>query len=495
MGKIMTSTNNPSTKFILDDVKKTLFPLNISTFVAKYAQKELEDYIKKIYAKEENFNSQNRVYADKPNRTLRRTLKLDPIAEWYIYYIVHKYRKEFRELNKNRVSVYGYAFKDGNFIPGRESYRKFKNEYYNCKKQFKYSIQLDIANYFNTIYHHDLHHWFMGLNVEDDDAEVFGKFLRQINAGRSIDCLPQGIYPCKMIGNSYLQYIDFNGGLRSKRYLRFMDDFVLFDNDESVLYEDLYKIQILLGNKGLSISEGKLKLPIEADDNSDYTDIDNTKIELLNIRENLLQDYDDIEKDDESEYIPLTEEQRDFIFEILNNAHIEEKDVELVLVLMRDNWEDVWDQVSKIAFEYPNLAKSAHNFFQHVEDKNSISKIILNRVKTGEHLTEYQLFWMAKMCEDFLTQTEVIGELLHALYEHRSATDISRAKILEIQSIYYGLPELREKVLKDGSSTWLSWCAAIGSKPEVKSRRNQYLKYFQNASSVNNIVASAILNL
>lgn len=297
-----------------------------------------------------------------------------------------------------------------------------------------------------------------------------------------------------MIGNSYLQYIDVNSSLRSQRYLRFMDDFVLFDNNQSVLYEDLYKIQILLGNKGLSISEAKLKLPVEVD-NSNYIDIDNVKIDLLTIREKLLQDYDDIEQDDQIHDVALTEEQRDFLLEILNNDHIEEEDVELVLILMRDSWEYALDKVANIAFEYPNLAKSAYNFFQYVDDKNSVTQIILDRVRTGEHLTEYQLFWMAKMCEDFLIETRFIGELLHTLYEHRSATDISRAKILEIQSGRYGLPELREKVLRDGSSTWLSWCSAIGSKSEVKSRRNQYLKYFQKASSVNRIVGSAIFDL
>jgi hypothetical protein len=490
----MTDRNNQVAQFISDDLKRTLFPLKLSKIIAQYAQEDLYEFIKKINNEKENFNSQIKVYADKSNRSLRRTFKLDPIAEWYIYYIVDKHRKKFREIKTNRVATYGYIFKNGDPVPGRESYRNFKNDYYQCLKQFKYSMKLDISNYFNAIYHHDLNHWFERLDIEQEDISAFGKFLREINSGRSIDCLPQGMYPCKMIGNSFLNYIDHNAGLRSQRYLRFMDDFIFFDNNQNVLYEDFYKIQILLGNKSLSINEAKLKLPSEIDNYLNLRDIDNVKVQLLNVREQLLQDYDDLEDDDENNTITLKEEQRDFLLDILSNNYVEEEDAELVLLLMRNNWEDVFDKVSNIAFEYPNLAKSSYKFFESVQDHNSVAEIILQRVKTGEHLTEYQLFWMAKMCEDFLIKTDIVGELIHALYEHRSATQISRAKLLEIESSHYGLPELREKVLKDGSSQWLSWCAAIGSKSEIKSHRNQLLKYFQKASTINQIVANSVLN-
>ncbi|MGD1698694.1 reverse transcriptase domain-containing protein [Dapis sp. BLCC M229] len=481
--------NNPVSDFILDDLKRTLFPLNLTEYIAKYAQSHLSDFINKIYSGKENFNPQIRVYSDKPNRAVRRTLKLDPVAEWYIYDIAYKYRKKFRLLKNNNRCTYGYIFRDGKPVPGRESYQEFKKNYRNCRNKFQYSMELDIANYFNSIYHHDLENWFKNLIEDDKDTKIFGQFLRQINTGRSIDCLPQGIYPCKMI----LQYIDYNGGLRSKSYLRFMDDFALFDNDQSILYEDLYKMQILLGNKGLSINEAKLKLSSKPN-SDDLEKIDDTKVELLKIRVNLLQDYDEIDDDNQ---ISLTPEQRDFILDILSNDPITEEDAELTLTLMGEQWEDVFDQILGIAFEYPNLAKSCYNFFQSAsfDARESVARVILQKVKSGEHLTEYQLFWMAKMCEDFLMETKVTGELLHQLYEHRSATDISRAKLLEIQSSKHGLPELRQPHLTNGSSTWLSWCAAIGSLAEVKAWRNHYLQYFKKASTINCLIGEVISGL
>src|SRR3546814_7086669 len=61
---------------------------------------------------------------------------------------------------------------------------------------YKHSIRFDIASYFNSIYHHDLAHWFESkTGVSAEDSAGFGKYCREINAGRSVDFLPQGIYP------------------------------------------------------------------------------------------------------------------------------------------------------------------------------------------------------------------------------------------------------------------------------------------------------------
>jgi hypothetical protein len=53
-------------------------------------------------------------------------------------------------------------------------------------------------------------------------------YLREINAGRSVDVLPQGIYPAKMIGNDFLRFVDNHHALKSSscsaygRFLSFL---------------------------------------------------------------------------------------------------------------------------------------------------------------------------------------------------------------------------------------------------------------------------------
>jgi hypothetical protein len=90
-----------------------------------------------------------------------------------------------------------------------------------------------------------------------EDSLQFGRFLREIVGARSVDCLPQGLYPSKMIGAAFLNFIEASGRIRSAQTLRLMDDIWLFDDDEKTLTADFIMIQTLLSSRGLSINERK----------------------------------------------------------------------------------------------------------------------------------------------------------------------------------------------------------------------------------------------
>ncbi|WP_375790973.1 hypothetical protein ACE102_37530 [Bradyrhizobium sp. vgs-9] len=59
----------------------------------------------------------------------------------------------------------------------------------------------------------------------------------------------------------------------------------------------------------------------------------------------------------------------------------------------------------------------------------------------------------------------------------------------------FGLTELRETHLKDGTSDWLAWASACGSRVEKKAARNYSLKYFKNASPINKLIGVVIADL
>lgn len=248
--------------FFKADFGSTLFPLKANLFMTDVHANEISEYIyQKILndgSPADNFLSQQRVYATKPRGHLRRTAKLDPVAEYFIYDIVYRNRAIFRpEVSSSRRS-FGYRFKDGAHIPVHVAYNEYKNAIEFGEKSSKHKLQFDIASYFNTIYHHDLTHWFAnGKSVSEIDVNAFGKFFREINSGRSVDFLPHGIYPCKMLGNEFLKYIDLSGFLKSSLIIRFMDDITLFDDNPAVLQQDFIRIQSLLGQYGLNVNPSK----------------------------------------------------------------------------------------------------------------------------------------------------------------------------------------------------------------------------------------------
>jgi hypothetical protein len=159
---------------------------------------------------------------------------------------------------------------------------------------------------------------------------------------------------------------------------------------------------------------------------------------------------------------------------------------------MRDNSTDVMEYIPILIKEFPGLAKRLYYFCAGVEDKAEIAAAIMKYVANAGKITEYQLFWFGMMVEDYLLKTPNAGSLLIALYEHENATDITRAKVLEIPEKRFGMADLREEQLRTGHSDWLAWAAAIGARIHPKGQRNQLLKYFRKSSQMNRLIGEFV---
>ena len=238
-------------------------------------------------AADKSFQNQHRVFATKRGWFLRPTVKLDPVAEFFLYDLVYENRALFKTRSRPTRTVLGYRIEGGARISGRASYREYKEAVKNHKAQFKYHAYLDVSSYFTHIYHHDLVTWWQEANGSPEDAKKLSKFLRAMSA-RSIDCLPQGIYPSKMIGSAFLNFLENASRIRSAQSVRLMDDFWIFDNDPAVLIADFMLAQSLLSAVGLTINEQKSQMPhgLSGAEQQELPldDLDQMKIHLLRRR-------------------------------------------------------------------------------------------------------------------------------------------------------------------------------------------------------------------
>lgn len=423
---------------------------------------------------------------------LRRTVQLDPVAEVFIYDLIYRNRLLFRkDFNENRRS-FGYRFENGLPVSPTKSFAAFKAAVTETRKQHPFFVKVDVAAYFNSLYHHDIVKWFSELNASEEDVEALGQFLREINSGRSVDCLPHGIHPCKLIGSEFLKFVDNSMKLYCKTSLRFMDDIYLFADSLSEINADLVTVQQLLGEKGLSLNPSKTSYSYE-DSQSELADqIDAIKVGLLRMRRVFIEVSGmevEIGDDDES---ALSEEQTEYLLTVLKDPDIEESDAEMVLVLLRDHWDDVISRLDEFLKRFPGLSRNVYHFAKYGEDYEPLAEVVLKFVRDELYATEDQLFWMAKIAEDFLASTTRYRDILIALYQHQNATTISRAKILEIPEHRYGMPEMREEHLRVGKSDWLAWAAAVGCRAATKISRNHSLIYFGKASSMNKLIADCV---
>lgn len=105
----MTSTID----FYESDFSATLYPLKTNQILLKHHSQEMSEY---IYQKvinpaypTDSFLSQQKVFSTKPKGHLRRTVKLDPVAEYFIYDVIYRNRKIFRpEVSESRKKLWIY---------------------------------------------------------------------------------------------------------------------------------------------------------------------------------------------------------------------------------------------------------------------------------------------------------------------------------------------------------------------------------------------------
>jgi hypothetical protein len=486
-----------SVSYLLADYSRTLFPLSTTSVIAeRWGQQTLDYVYQKVLTSaetEHSFLAQARCYSSKQGFHLRRTVKLDPVAELFIYDLIYRNRLLFRKDFGNTRRSFGYRFENGEPLSPTKSYAAFKAAITEGRMRHPFMVKFDIAAYFNSIYHHDLVHWFGEIGASPDDVEHFGQFLREINGGRSVDCLPQGIHPCKLVGSEFLKFVDNSMRLRSDLLLRFMDDFYLFSKDEETINMDFVLIQQLLGDKGLSLNPAKTAYEEEYQDIAG--EIDEMKVSLLKVRRLIIEVSGEPVEDEELEEENLSEEQIEYLLELLKNPDIDESDAELVLVLLRDRGEDVLSRLEAFLHRFPGLSRNVYQFARHVTDKRALAEIVYEFAANGAYATEDQLFWMAKLSEEFLTNTSQYRDILFAIYQHPNATDISKSKVLEIPEQRFGMPELRHEHLRVGKSDWLSWSSAVGSRASSKMSRNHALMYFGKASAMNHLIAECVASI
>lgn len=482
--------------FIKADFGATLFPLKTNLFMAERHEAEVSEYIYQKVLDEQNkvdnFLPQQRAHATKPHGHLRRTLKLDPVAEYFLYDVCYRNRAVFRGEVSNTRRSFGYRFKDGAHLSVHSAYSEYRECLIESGKAFSHKLQFDIAAYFNSLYHHDIAHWFAAAPaVSELDSKAMGQFLREINAGRSVDFLPQGIYPSKMIGNEFLKLIDLSGQVKSSRLVRFMDDFTLFDESPDVLRQDFVRIQQLLGQYGLNVNPGKTHydksiVGVEEALSSIHEALKEIVQEVQEIHGASSVDFVEIETEVES---TLTLDQVNALLTLLKDEALEEADADLILGFLRSHSDSILEHIPAILGRFPNLSKHLYAICGTISEKSDLVDILLVYLTTESFFLEYQLFWLTCIVEDHLIGHGCYGQLLMKLYELSQDFKLARAKVLEIPEQGFGFKEIRGEYLKTGQSDWLSWASAMGARSLKSAERNYVLDYFSKGSPMNFLVA------
>ncbi len=489
----------PSAEYLLDDHPRTLFPLDLTRIViregAARVYQFLKEEVKPFTRKGQPFSPQIHCYAAKHGLHLRRTLKLDPVAELFIYDLVAANRKYFKCDTRKARRQYGYYFQAGRPVSAMTAYRDFKRDLAQAGPTHQYTMHVDVATYFNSLYHHDLVDYFSNVGWRPDHTLALGRFLSEINGGRSIDCLPQGLHACKVLGAAFLHIVDRSSRLRSDLVLRFLDDIHFFSDDAAAIAADLLLVQRIIGEKGLSLNSEKTTFGEDSKATLE-TEIEEIKIGLLRARQEWIEVSGEEREEEVVEYDTLNDEQTLYLLGLLRDPNLEEADAELVLTLLSEHGEEVLDRMASVWPRYPALSKPIYNFVtRESSDPASVTALAQAFLANAPNATEYQLFWLAKLLQAAGKRDETFGTHITAIYDHPNATPIVKAKVLELADNRFGLAEMREEMLKLGQADWPSWAAAIGCRVQTKASRNKLIKNFGGVSPLNKVIANIAMAL
>ena len=489
------------------DFMSGLFPLKTNKLMMEKAGPELAEYVQRALSDSPadapyNFLGQERAHAAKPNHHLRRTIVLDPVCTFFIYDLVYRNRKAFDSRQKaDRVS-FGYRFIEGLPIAVHKAFGDYTKAINTERADFKHSLSFDIASYFNAIYHHDLTNWFASLKgVTSLDVKALGIFMREINSGRSIDFLPHGLYPTKMIGAGFLGFVESSGQIKSACSLRFMDDIHLFDDSRDTLVSDFLKIQDLLGGVALNVNAAKTSFDFGLG-----TVNESASTIRLRLREILDDDHprvyfgsgsdwSDDNDDEDDEEAEISSEKISELEDLLLDVRADEADVELILGILQENDAVPATAIPTLYLRFPNIAKQLYKLVAASDDKDTIAAGFAEMLDSEAELLEYQLFWLAVIAEDHLSDTDEFGELVMGIYERSDGYEIAAAKVLEIPDQTFGLEAIRARILKSGASNWKSWASAVGTRTLPAAERNYVLRYFANGSPMNQLIANCVKKL
>lgn len=472
--------------FIKDDYRRNLFPLTSSVRLIESGRAALDKFIRDNVLDREkattSFLACPTVFALKDHIHLRRTFVLDPFALLYLYSFVLRNRVYFQAPGPGLRRMYGYSFSKGVPVDSFADYHRFRRRKYKLKDEYNYFAKVDISNCFNCFYHHDIVEA-MESRIGLKESQEFGQFLREINAGTSVNCFPQGLYPAKAIGNWFLSFIETSGHLKSPAIIRYIDDIYLFANHSHTVREDVLRLQHILANYSLTLNPDKTRLGSRRDD-FEEREIDEVKIRLLKKRERkaLYDDIneafdDELSEDDEEDDISLDDEEREYLKSLIGSREADEEDVELALSLLRDDVEAQMMLAEIVIDNFPHLMKSLHGMIGTIPGHGpELWDMITSKLRQTV-LTGYELFWIVRIIADYYELNgNTIGSMLRA-HQHPASDMVVKAAVLESPEMSHGLEDLKVDRLRNEPGNLAGMAAAVGLGAMGKGKRNQLYKY------------------
>ena len=186
--------------------------------------------------------------------------QLDPLDTLVYTALVYEMGKVIERSRQPKTVACAYRFRPkdrGDFYPGDNGWATFTRRSRDLANKHTFVLHMDIADFYNQIYHHRLAGALETAGISKERAENFEAYIGGFTAWQS-QGIPVGPSASSLLAECCLSDID--SSLRAMRipFVRYIDDFRIFASTKANLVRVLHEVtKLLYTNHRLAIQSGK----------------------------------------------------------------------------------------------------------------------------------------------------------------------------------------------------------------------------------------------
>jgi hypothetical protein len=198
---------------------------------------------------------------------------IDPIWNAFLLYQVLKISEkiEAARIASSKETVFSYRINideaDGKLFDNNYNWRKFYDKALEIAEtdEFQYVVRFDISDFYNRIYHHKLDNELMRINANPEVKKRIMNILQNISNNASYG-LPVGGNAARILAELVLNPFDQMLISKKIKFVRFVDDFIVFAKSREDAFSKLYWCaDYLLRNQGLSLQKSKTQVLLKTE--------------------------------------------------------------------------------------------------------------------------------------------------------------------------------------------------------------------------------------
>ncbi len=369
-----------------------------------------------------------------------------------------------------------------------------------CKDgTYDFVVIADVASYYERIYHHRLVQLLDGMGCDIHLRNTLGHLLREWNNGNSHG-IPQGFWASDYLGNIYLHNIDRYMLMKGYRYVRYVDDMIVFCHSYNEGLMVLLELGKQLRQLGVGLNPAKTNIVPVADH---LLKVETATERVKNVFEEMFKEevtfnpyFDEFDEEDIAvieDYINTEAVHKVFDETTIANT-VNETTLKACLKLlsaMKDPYaiNYVLDNLSS----YPHLSSYFGNYLCKCPFDNVTKDRILLYLESKNIIYDWQAMWLIRyfIINGFCIKTR---KILRDIYENRNNDDALRALAAFI--LGYKGDHTDQCLIKDNydseHSSIVKRSIVCGLINMPKAERNYFLKYHKHDSWIMKIACETV---